>query len=685
MWLYIPSTSCLSAPGSEASTSASPSLAQRLARSVMWREKLSRPPVWQRRLKTVTWLLRLSGLTSSRLTVALGVESWMSSLRASRASLTPPPASVEDTRTSEHSGLSSSESWEKLDPPWSSVKTSLSFAFISDPSANDFAAWATESKDRSISLQMMLAQPRSDSGYSSWPTPDGSVANDGEPLDRWEERRRRNLAKRINGNGMGTPLTIAALKWPTPQHHDTKTRGNTLANRHYRDHDLSNATANWPAPAAHDGRRPGQELTSTQGMNLTRDVLLWKAPTAQNMNMSGPSRVGCRADLQTQAENWPTPMASLDKRGTSKRYKGDKKAGRCLNTEAKLWRTPTRIDGESGHDYHHSSTNPDLALPGQARNWSPTSGDSSGTGTSERHLQDQGRNWPTPTVEPEAPNTNSNQINGPTSLGEAVRNWPTPLKTDSKDKTSPTIGGIELTHAVRNWTAPRAEDSEGIGNHPGKQDSLSAEAKNWMTPTRRDAATREYFHSPLDPRGMGEALGGQAKDFMGKWPTPAARDWRSDASQKTDEEIYGTKGRPLPRMVRNWLTPTITRPHENDLSAGQDLDSQLQDSLVRQAVNWQTPLKENFRMRSGDRHEEQGLDRQARDFRLLVQEQSPSGSQCSSPTQNSRPQSTLRLNPRFDAWLMGLPLGWTNFEQLEMGSYLCAWRWRLRFLLSRLD
>lgn len=33
------------------------------------------------------------------------------------------------------------------------------------------------------------------------------------------------------------------------------------------------------------------------------------------------------------------------------------------------------------------------------------------------------------------------------------------------------------------------------------------------------------------------------------WATPAARDYRSDRSQQTDEELYGTKGQPLPRQV----------------------------------------------------------------------------------------------------------------------------------------
>ena len=54
-----------------------------------------------------------------------------------------------------------------------------------------------------------------------WPTPDASVANDGEHLDTWLARRERVKKTARNGNGMGIPLTIAVqlneqLMWRTP-------------------------------------------------------------------------------------------------------------------------------------------------------------------------------------------------------------------------------------------------------------------------------------------------------------------------------------------------------------------------------------------------------------------------------------------------------------------------------------
>ena len=49
-----------------------------------------------------------------------------------------------------------------------------------------------------------------------WPTPAASNPNDGEGLGTWLARRDRVKATAKNGNGMGTPLSIAVQMWPTP-------------------------------------------------------------------------------------------------------------------------------------------------------------------------------------------------------------------------------------------------------------------------------------------------------------------------------------------------------------------------------------------------------------------------------------------------------------------------------------
>lgn len=57
------------------------------------------------------------------------------------------------------------------------------------------------------------------------PTPAGSNPNDGEDPTGWLLRRARHRARRINGNGMGMPLSIAVRLLPTPRASDTGTPG----------------------------------------------------------------------------------------------------------------------------------------------------------------------------------------------------------------------------------------------------------------------------------------------------------------------------------------------------------------------------------------------------------------------------------------------------------------------------
>lgn len=69
-------------------------------------------------------------------------------------------------------------------------------------------------------------------GSTGWPTPDASVAQDGESLSSWEARREMLKQKGINGNGCGLPLTMAAqlAGWATPTSRDYKDGASTLEN-----------------------------------------------------------------------------------------------------------------------------------------------------------------------------------------------------------------------------------------------------------------------------------------------------------------------------------------------------------------------------------------------------------------------------------------------------------------------
>ena len=102
------------------------------------------------------------------------------------------------------------------------------------------------------------------------------------------------------------------------------------------------------------------------------------------------------------------------------------------------------------------------------------------------------------------------------------------------------------------WTTPGARESSSILERPsraatgrtteylGKQMGATA-MQVWPTPTVADV------------EGGRKTRSGARNDEMLlnglMWATPAARDWRSDRSKLTSEELYGTKGRPLARQI----------------------------------------------------------------------------------------------------------------------------------------
>jgi hypothetical protein len=102
------------------------------------------------------------------------------------------------------------------------------------------------------------------------PTPTASNPNDGESLASWEERRQRNLAKKINGNGQGMPLGIAVKLLPTPRASDgPKGAPNQRDSAGNYTHLPAAVVHLLPTPTASDGKGgAGHAPNSTGGMNL---------------------------------------------------------------------------------------------------------------------------------------------------------------------------------------------------------------------------------------------------------------------------------------------------------------------------------------------------------------------------------------------------------------------------------
>ena len=89
--------------------------------------------------------------------------------------------------------------------------------------------------------------------------------------------------------------------WPTPQTHDDRERGNTMADNHSFPHDLSNM-ATWATPSSRDHKdTPGMATTGTNpdGSERTR---LDQLPRQAQLTDSGPTPNGSPAETEKRGQ-----------------------------------------------------------------------------------------------------------------------------------------------------------------------------------------------------------------------------------------------------------------------------------------------------------------------------------------------------------------------------------------------
>lgn len=290
MWIVVASTCCPSAPASAASTSElSLQQAERLASSVTLSGKLSPPRSWRLAWKKKPWLRLLSGATCEHSTAARGVELWIASLAATRASPSASPVSGVERMIRGTFGRASLESLRRLNPHCVSSRTSAgTYHSGSTLFGTSFKDWATELR-LDFSRRQKLARRTGGSGCSSWPT---VRVEDAESCGQHP--------------GATDALNKTAEQWTTPQCHDTNPRG--AGNR-------SNPSGG--------------------GACLAWDAQTWSTPRTSDTNGAGKHGTG-GVDLRTQAGSWPTPGAN-DHKGSAK---DGQRRGQLDEAAEQQWPTP---------------------------------------------------------------------------------------------------------------------------------------------------------------------------------------------------------------------------------------------------------------------------------------------------------------------------------------------------------
>lgn len=312
MWLTVP-TSCRCAPESAGSTSACDSLCQALARSATWSGKSIAPRSWRRVLSRVSWIKRLSGLTCEHSTLARGVESWMASLAAIRASRSASPGSSWARRIRDIYGPTSVASLRSACPNSVSSRTwQHTSLWDSQPSDESSKRWAIALR-RDCLRRRKSARRTRESDCSFWQTavtPDTAKsrrqvgADHREPLlpmqaeqsstARASESKEAATSDAAKDRGF-IALCEQAAMWPTIRAEDAESAGN-----HPNATDSLNAVAKqWPTAGAND-HKDSLRIGQRRGQLDEAAESLWQTP--QTMGGGSTSRSGERIDEPLIAE-----------------------------------------------------------------------------------------------------------------------------------------------------------------------------------------------------------------------------------------------------------------------------------------------------------------------------------------------------------------------------------------------
>ncbi len=307
------------------------------AQSLLVRSKPSPARTWSLKWKRDSWTQLLSGRILKPSHGPSFTAAWTSSLAATRASHSVPPASDSAPKIQDTAGRTYQPELLQCDQVSVSLRTSRDISALGFPTCcKTWQEWVTErrgawrqrvnaarrtsGKGSSSWPTISVKKSKNSVGKSqehrnsiplgtmaamqSWPTPNAQVSQDGESPETWLKRKEAMKAKGYNGNGCGTPLTIAVQLhgqaapasssslgshqglWPTPE---GMAGGKTSRGGNRKDELLlSGMVKQWATPQAHDAQGPKtlEQIAAMRakghGVKNLNEQACWGTPTARD-------------------------------------------------------------------------------------------------------------------------------------------------------------------------------------------------------------------------------------------------------------------------------------------------------------------------------------------------------------------------------------------------------------------
>ena len=338
MWIHVPSTCCPSAPAAADSISPSAWRSQLLASSAALNTKHTAAKSWLRAWKRKSWMKRLFGRICEPSTASLGVESWIASLAATRASHSPTPASEPGRTILATCGRQLLESLARLNRICAFSRTSPATCLWGPiPYSDRLSQWATRLRPACLQRRKS-AQATGASDCSFWQAVKapggGDRSRSGDRKDElllggqasmWHTMHGFGNFDKTGKRGGGCELGQEAAMWITPR--TANVRGSKQRLEEGSNESIESQAAMWATPQganADQGPKCKENYLKAKDkhhapITLTDQMAMWQTPAQHQFSKRRQVGQAEREEplLPAQAEMWPT-AGGHEHKGTNK-------------------------------------------------------------------------------------------------------------------------------------------------------------------------------------------------------------------------------------------------------------------------------------------------------------------------------------------------------------------------------